>query len=179
MTLACGVVEDGQVILGGDSALSADSGDQTIGQPKVFEHAGLLFGSSGEMRTAQLLKHVFKVPSCGAQQDPEEYVIRDFARQFRAFLAEEAPELITPIDDDDELWSLLIALRGRLFRLCSHFTVRESQTGYDAIGSGSPFALGSFASTEGRPGRERVELALNAAERHVPSVRGPFRILKA
>jgi hypothetical protein len=178
MTLACGVVEAGQVILGGDSALSADGGDQTIGQPKVFEYAGLLFGSSGEMRTAQLLRHVFQLPACGAQQDPEEYVVRDFARQFRALLAQEAPELITPIDNEDELWSLLIAIKGRLFRLCSHFTVRESQTGYDAIGSGTPFALGSFASTEGRPGRERVELALNAAERHVPSVRGPFRILQ-
>jgi hypothetical protein len=178
VTVACGVVENGRVIVGGDSALSADTGDQTIGQPKVFAHAGMLFAGSGEMRTTQLLRYVFEVPACGVSQDPEEYIVRDLSRQFRTFLNSEAPDLIASIENDDEIWAMLIAVRGRLFRLCSHFTVREAQIAYDAIGSGTPFALGSFASTEGRPGRERVELALKAAERHVPSVRGPFNILE-
>jgi hypothetical protein len=178
MTMACGVVEAGHIVIGGDSALSTDGGDQTIGQPKVFEHAGMLFGCAGELRVAQLLKHVFDVPAIGEEQDPEQYIVRDFARQFRSLLSAEADGLVKSVDEDDEPWHLLIGVGGRLFTLCSHFTVRESATGYAAIGSGTPFALGSFASTEGRPSRERVQLALAAAERHVTTVMGPFTILE-
>jgi hypothetical protein len=177
VTVSCGVVEAGTVVPGGDSALSADGGDQTIGQPKVFELAGMLFGCAGEMRVVQLLKHVFEIPLRGEGQDPEQYVVRDFARELRAFLSVEAPELVGSSGSDDEPWSLLLAVGGKLSRICSHFTVRESQTGYDAIGSGTPFALGSLASTVGQPPRVRVETALKAAELHVPSVKGPFCIL--
>ena len=76
------------------------------------------------------------------------------------------------------MWQLLVATKGRVFRICSHLSVSESATGYDAIGSATPHALGSLASTEGRPPDERVGTALRAAERHHGGVAGPFTVLQ-
>jgi hypothetical protein len=171
-------VAGSQVVLGGDSALITESGDRSIGQPKVFERDGLLFGSSGEMRVGQLIRHVLDLPTPRPGQDAEEFVVRDLCTVLHAFLDREAAELLPKPDSEDELWSLLLVAGGRLFRLGSHFSVSESATGYDAIGGGSPLALGSLASTEDQPPRRRVELALLAAERHHGSVLAPFTILE-
>src|SRR5438552_1123406 len=109
MTIACGVADGVRVILGGDSALSTDSGDQSIGQPKVFERAGILFGCAGELRVAQLVRHVFDLPAL-MEEDPEIYVIRDFTRQLHEFLKVEAANLLPDIADEDEVWSLLLGV---------------------------------------------------------------------
>jgi hypothetical protein len=165
-------------LLGGDSALTTESGDRSIGQPKVFERDGLLFGVSGEIRVAQLMRHVLDLPAPRPGQDAEEFVVRDLCTALHAFLDREAVELLPKADTEDEIWSLLLVAGGRLFRLCSHFSLSESATGYDAIGGGAPLALGSLASTEDQPPRRRVELALRAAERHHGSVLAPFTILE-
>ncbi len=163
--------------MGGDSAVSGESGDRSLREPKVFERRGVLFGTSGELRTAQLIKHVYDVPAIADGQDVEQFVVRDLCGGLRAFLREHGKELL-PEPDDDEIWQLLVAGRGRVFRICSHFSASESTTGYDAIGSATPHALGSLASTEGRPARERVETALRAAERHQGGVAAPFTVLE-
>lgn len=164
--------------MGGDSAVSSEDGDRTLESPKVFERAGLLLGVSGEMRVAQLLQYVHDVPRVAGGQDPALFVVRDLCGGFRTFMRDNAEELI-PERDDDELWQLLVGVRGRLFRVCSHFSASESMTGYDAIGSATPHALGSLASTEGQPARTRVELALRASERHHGGVAAPFTVLEA
>jgi len=46
------VAEDELVVMGGDSAMTSEDGDQTQRSPKVFERNGLLFGVAGEMRLA-------------------------------------------------------------------------------------------------------------------------------
>ena len=148
--------------MGGDSATSNDEGDRRLRSPKVFEQGGLLVGVSGEMRVGQLIRHVYEVPVIRKGQDPEQFVVREFCGGLRAFLHEHADDLLPSQGDDDEMWQLLVGVEGRLFRICSHMTASETATGYDAIGSGAPQALGSLASTEGKPAQERVEVALQA-----------------
>ena len=177
MTCICAVAGSGTVVLGGDSALSSEDGDRTLRSPKVFQRHGMLFGASGEMRIAQLIQHVYDVPTPDEAADIERFVVRELCGGLRTFLREQAEELL-PSPDDDEMWELMVATRGRIFQVCSHLSVAESATGYDAIGSAMPQALGSLASTEGRPPRERVETALRAAERHHGGVAGPFTILE-
>lgn len=162
--------------MGGDSAMTNEDGDQSQRSPKVFERNGLLFGITGEMRVAQLIKYVYDVPAPADGQDGEEFLVREVCGGLRSFLREQASELLPELDDD-EMWFLLVGLSGRLFRVCSHLSVTESVSGYDAIGSGTPQALGSLASTEGRPAEERVNTALRAAERHQSGVAGPFTVL--
>lgn len=164
--------------MGGDSARTSADGDQTLRSPKIFERRGLLFGFSGEARIIQLLEHVYDFPVPAEGQNIDQFVIRDFCCGLRAFLLENASELLPSLDDDEEIWQLLVGVRGRVFRICSHLSCSESATGYEAIGSGSPLALGSLASTEGMTAEERVAKALSAAERHNQSVAGPFTVLR-
>jgi hypothetical protein len=164
--------------MGADSATSTEDGDRSIQRlAKVFTRNGMLFGCSGEMRVGQLIQHAYELPTPGAEHDPEQYVIRDLGLGLRAFLHEHAEELL-PGPEDDEMWSLLVGLRGRVFRLCSHLTASESATGYEAIGSGAPYAVGSLATTEDMTDpHRRVEMALRAAERHDGGTAPPFTII--
>jgi hypothetical protein len=177
MTCVCAVTDGSTVVMGGDSATSNDEGDRRLVSPKVFEQGGLLFGVSGELRVGQLVRHVYEVPAPREGQGPEEFVVRELCGGLRAFLREQADDLLPSQGDDEEVWQLLVGVQGRLFRICSHMTASETATGYDAIGSAAPQALGSLASTEGRPARERVEVALRAAERHHGAVASPFTVL--
>jgi hypothetical protein len=177
MTCICSVTDNGTVVMGGDSATSNDEGDRSLRSPKVFERRGLLFGISGELRVGQLIRHVYEVPAPEEGQDPEQFVVRDLCGGLRTFMKEHADDLLPSLDNEDEIWQLLVGVSGRVFRICSHMSASESATGYDAIGAGAPQALGSLASTEGRPPQERVDLALRAAERHHGSVAAPFTVL--
>lgn len=159
VTCICAVAEVDTVVMGGDCAASNEDGDRTLRSPKVFERRSILFGVSGEMRIGQLLQHVYDVPAINeGQDDLEQFIVRNLCCGLRGFLRKHAEELL-PSPDDDEIWNLLVATRGRIFRICSHFSASESATGYDAIGSATPHALGSLASTEGRPPKDRVETA--------------------
>ena len=128
------------------------------------------------MRISQLIRHVHDVAAISPGQDAEQFV-RDLCGALRMFLREHADELL-PSSEDDEMWHLLVGIEGRVFRICSHFSVSESSTGYDAIGSATPQALGSLASTEGKPAQDRVDAALRAAERHHRGVASPFTTLR-
>ena len=164
--------------MGGDSAVSSENGDRRLRSPKVFQRDGLLFGISGEMRVGQLIQHVFDLPTTPEEQDAEQFLVRELCGGLRVFLREHASDLLPSLDDDEEKWQLLVGVKGRLFRVCSHLSVTESATGYDAVGAATPLALGSLASTEGRSPQERVETALRASERHHGGVAGPFTVLQ-
>lgn len=176
MTCVCAVADGVTVVMGGDSAATNEDGDRTLRSAKVFERRAMLFGVSGELRIGQLLRHVYDVATPDRDQDLEHFIVQDLCCGLRTFLHEHAEELL-PSPDGEEMWSLLVATRGRIFRICSHLSASESTTGYDAIGSATPHALGSLASTEGRSAKERVEIALHAAERHHGGVAAPFTIL--
>lgn len=74
--------------------------------------------------------------------------------------------------------TMLVAVRGRLYGCDPDNTITRTSDGYDAIGSGEDFALGSLASTKGMDPEGRVRLALAAAAHHCASVAEPFTVVK-
>jgi hypothetical protein len=50
--------------------------------------------------------------------------------------------------------------------------------GYTAVGCGAQVAHGVLYATPSMPPRRRLQLALEAAQRHSAGVRGPFRYIK-
>jgi hypothetical protein len=163
--------------MGGDSASSNEGHIDIDVSPKVFKRGELIIGGSGIGRVGQLVQHVFEAPAPGPDQDVMDYLVRDFVRALGRFLKAEDEDLIGGDKDDFCQWYLLLGLRGRLFNICSHLEVGECAVGYDAIGSGANYALGSLATTEGQDPAARVGAALRAAERHDNGVAGPFAIL--
>jgi hypothetical protein len=61
----------------------------------------------------------------------------------------------------------------------SDFGVGELVHGYGSVGCGAAIACGSLATSEDFEvtAEERIELALEAAERHSAGVRGPMTII--
>ena len=72
----------------------------------------------------------------------------------------------------------IVVVRGRAYSCGSCFSFFRPSTGYTAIGSGEPFALGSLATTRELEidAESRVRLALESAERHNNGVLGPFTV---
>jgi len=70
---------------------------------------------------------------------------------------------------------ILVAVRGRLLHIQNNYQVIEYASNYTAIGSGRDFALGALYSTS-FSARNRVEMALEAAQEFDEGTRGPFII---
>ena len=91
------------------------------------------------------------------------------------------PKVIKLFDNKTEELEcpFLLAFKNRLFQVDSDFQLAESATGYDSVGSGAPFALGSLYSTDklGMKPEDRLYWALKSAETHGRGVGAPFHIL--
>lgn len=72
--------------------------------------------------------------------------------------------------------AMLVAYRSHLFAIYSDLQIHERGDDYDALGSGSWYALGSLYSTKGLAPLERVMRALNAAAYHNNTCGEPFSV---
>jgi ATP-dependent protease HslVU (ClpYQ) peptidase subunit len=175
MTCIVGLIDGGDVYLGGDSALS--TGNEIIAQrqPKVFRVGDFLIGCSGSARIKLLLSYAFNPPKRPFAKDLESYMATDFLNAMRKCFKDGG---LARKDSEVESYygSILIAHRGRLFHLGSNYSLFEAHCGYDAVGSGAEVAKGALYATRLLPPRERLLLALEAAATHVEGVRPPFTI---
>jgi hypothetical protein len=74
---------------------------------------------------------------------------------------------------------VLIGVAGNLYTMHGgDYQIAKAACGYDAIGSGGMIALGSLHSTPKKSPVARIQLALEAAQEYMASVRGPFVVEK-
>lgn len=73
----------------------------------------------------------------------------------------------------------ILGFEGRLFTFFSDMGFAEVTEKYTAVGSGSPYALGSLFTTEGTDmnSKERIELALESSQKFDAYVQGPYDIV--
>jgi hypothetical protein len=174
--------EDGTVYMGGDSAGIDSRLDLGIhAETKVWRSGPALFGACGSFRVAQLIRNKMHVPTYEPGDDVWPYLVGPFIDAMRESLAM-GGALAQWLEDANEsmFGSFVVAVGGRVFEMYEDFGVGELVHGYAAVGCGAPMAVGSLATTEHlRVGpKRRVELALEAAERHSGGVRGPMHIEK-
>lgn len=74
-------------------------------------------------------------------------------------------------------WTHRTATEPKCFRKGDFYQVFESATGYDSCGTGEDAALGAMYATPKMSPRDRVKVALRAAEAFNAGVRGPFHIV--
>ncbi len=171
--IAACVDEKGTIWMGGDSALTADSGILAIRTGRKVWHKGaFLMGCSGSMRTLQLLQHAFVPPLYDPSKSIETYLITSFLRATRRCLKEAG-------EDEKKLEEkMLVGLQGRLFQIEQDYQIGEAFCLYDAIGSGAKVAKGALFVTADLAPDERIRKALAAAEAHIHTVRAPFYVEK-
>jgi hypothetical protein len=85
---------------------------------------------------------------------------------------------VDPSSEEDSS-EMLVGIGGKVFEFCNDWHFGEDINDFNAVGSGTSFALGSLYSTRRlRNPNARIQLALESAERFSPSVKGPFTILE-
>jgi ATP-dependent protease HslVU (ClpYQ) peptidase subunit len=174
MTCIVGVAKDGKVYLGGDSA-GVSGLDITIRKDKkVFTNGEFVMGFTSSFRMGQILQYEFKPPEV-TKDDMMEFMVCDFVPAIRQCFKEHG---YSKIESNREVGgTFLVGVRGRLFAIQGDFQVAESVYGYQAVGCGEAYALGSLhATTEVKPD-DRLKVALLAAEEFSGGVRQPFNFV--
>ena len=181
MTCIAGLVEDGKVYIGGDSAGVGGYDLSIQADGKVFENAGFVMGFTTSFRMGQLLRYSFVPPKRHPDTDFYKYMVTDFIDEVRrCFKAGGYAER----KDEVELGgNYLVGHNGRLFQIVSDYQVGERSCGFDAVGCGESYALGCMHQIQkkdnayGSVPQDKIEAALECAEQFSAGVRGPFKVV--
>ncbi|MFI6274307.1 hypothetical protein [Streptomyces sp. NPDC050988] len=184
MTAIVGLVHQGTVHLGGDSAGISGWSLTVRADAKVFTVGPYVLGFTSSFRMGQLLRYSFTPPKPLGQgveetKDVPRFMATHFVDAVRETL--KAGGWLKKDSEREDGGTFLVGAAGRLFEVHDDFQVAESADGYAAVGCGYEIALGALHATarSRMAPQKRVRLALEAAERLSAGVRGPFTILEA
>jgi len=174
MTAIAGLVQDGRVWMGGDSAGVAGYGLQVRADPKVFHLGDMLIGYTTSFRMAQIIRFHVTPTTPKEGQDAFEYMIQEFVPSVRE--AMKAHGYLKTESGRETGGTFLLGWRGKLYAIEEDFQVAENACSYAACGCGRDLVLGSLHTTEQfeLDGRTRIRMALETAEMFSAGVRGPF-----
>ncbi len=174
MTCIVGLVHEGSVYMGGDSAGVAGMSLTVVTTPKVFKKDSFVIGYTSSFRMGDLLQYKFTPPLHDPKLDPRAYMATAFVDAVRQCFKDGG--YAKKENEVESGGQFLVGYRGRLFVIDSDYQVNEAAAGYDAVGCGAQIACGALYATRDCEPEERLRIALGAAEQHSAGVRGPFRI---
>ena len=175
MTCIVGLIHEGEVYIGGDSQGTAGHSMLLRADKKVFTSGGFVIGSTWSYRMAQLLQYKFSAPRYHESDDVYKYMVVDFIDAIRQCFKDGG---FARKEKEEEVGGqFLVGFKGRLFCIDSDYQVGEAMDKYMAIGSGFDLALGAMHATEGQPPVQRIQTALEAAEKFNTTVQAPFFVM--
>ncbi|TJW14425.1 MAG: hypothetical protein E5W82_10640 [Mesorhizobium sp.] len=159
MTCIVGLVDNGKVYIGGDSAAITGDSIEIRANRKVFRNGPYVIGFTGSYRVGQMLEYA-SLPKLTCK-DVMAHLVLNVVDKLKEISGKDIDEL-------------LIGHGGRLFKVSSDYSVAEYAS-YAAAGVGGQYALGNFHGGVGAP-ELRVQAALEAAQTHCAGVRAPFHV---
>lgn len=170
--------------IGGDS-LGSNGYSKTLGaQAKVFRHdifKNILMGSTTTFRHIDLLKYsegLFdEIDLYKKTELDHKYMVTKFIPNLKKIFKEGfSSEKIEDIGAN-----FILCASNKLFEIQSDYSVLEPLSGFCSVGCGEQFAMGSLSTTKNMdlPAKERLILALEAAEQFSCGVQRPFTILNS
>lgn len=175
MTCIVGVIDKKNVYIGGDSAAVHEE-ELTYNireDEKVFKKGDFIFGFSASFRMGQILRFKLKIPKQPVKMGDFEFMVTLFVDAVRSAFEESD---FTEFKEQD--CAFLVGYKGRLYEIQSDYQIGIPKEGYASVGCGSQIASGALCATTGKPGMERVKIALSAASKHSMGVKPPFKIIK-
>jgi hypothetical protein len=172
MTCITGLVHNGTVYIGGDSAGVGGWSLTVRADSKVFRNGDFLFGFTSSFRMGDILRYSFSPPHRHSDEDIDRYMRTTFIDAVRACLRDKG--YARNSSGEETGGQFLVGYAGRLFNVDVDFQVGEALDGFEAVGCGGDIAKGALFATLSSPPRERILLALQASERFNSGVRGPF-----
>lgn len=166
MTCIAGIVHNGKVYMGCDSA-GTNGGELDLRRrPKIHRFPNFIVGAAGSGLIHQVLDTV-KLPVLTVGTDIYPWICSSLLSALKRATANW---------HEEETFEALIGVQGQLFHLWGASQVVESAANFDACGSGAQIARGALfvAERHWQEPKMCLELALEAAERFSTGVRGPF-----
>ena len=177
MTCIVGLVDKGNVYIGGDSAGVAGLSISIRNDEKVFVNGPFIMGFTTSFRMGQLLRYKFDPPKQTVGKDDMKYMVTDFVDSVRGCFASNG---FGDLADrtNHEGGTFLVGYHNQLYKIESDFQIAVSSTNYDAVGCGASIALGALHATKGKKPEDRLKMALEAASTFSAGVAPPFLVLK-
>lgn len=172
MTCIVGLVEKGNVYIGGDSAGVSGLSITVRADEKVFHNGPFIMGFTSSFRMGQLLRYKFSPPKQTIEQEDVKYMVTDFIDAAIKCFTENG------YGNKSNGGTFLVGYNSRLYHIDSDFQVGLQCKPYSAVGCGSDLALGSMYATEGMDPEKRIILALEAAAQFSGGVVAPFHLVK-
>ena len=174
MTCIVGLINDGKVFIGGDSAGVHGLHVRTRADRKIFKNGRFVFGFTSSFRMGQILQFSFVPPKHHADTDVFKFMVTDFVNAVRKVLQSGGYALKDK--ERESGGTFLVGYESRLFTVCDDYQVAEVSLPYAACGCGEQYAIGALFATSKITPRRRIKIALEAAEENSGGVRGPFHI---
>lgn len=177
MTAIAGVIEDGKVYIGGDSAGVGGYCLETRSDPKVFKNGEFAMGYTTSFRMGQILQFHLLPPVPLEDQDLLAFMVTRFIPAVRAVLKEHG---FQSTDKGEEIGgTFLVGYRGELFGIDSDYQVGRVRQPFHAVGCGHDLVKGSLHATQAfdLSPKERIKMALEAASEFSAGVVGPYEIV--
>ena len=175
MTCIVGIVHEGRVWIGGDSAGVAGHSLTRRRDEKVFVNGDFIMGFTNSFRMGQILAYTFTPPRFHPDEDVYAFMVTDFINSVRDCFKQGG--YAEKYNEAERGGTFLVGFHGRLFYIDSDYQVGESLAGFDACGSGADIALGALYANRRDTPKERILTALNAAETYNTCVCAPYRVL--
>jgi ATP-dependent protease HslVU (ClpYQ) peptidase subunit len=174
MTCIVGLVHDGDVYIGGDSAGVAGLSLSIRADEKVFGNGPFIMGFTTSFRMGQLLRYKFAPPAQTVHQDDMEYMVTSFVDACRQCFSGNG------FGDKEATvgGNFLVGYKGKLYNIEGDYQVGVPRATFDAVGCGTDLALGAMFATEGLGPEDRINAALAAASTFSAGVAPPFTILR-
>jgi ATP-dependent protease HslVU (ClpYQ) peptidase subunit len=177
MTCVVALKHNGAIYMGADSAGVGGLSLVVRQDPKIYRVGPVLFGFTTSFRMGQLLGHSFTMPERNREIPLARFMVTTFVDAVRNCL--KTGGYAKKENERESAGTFLVAIEGRLFNIADDYQVGEADFPYDAVGCGCDLALGSLYTTaQIAPAinpRERLRLALRAAQQFSAGVREPFR----
>lgn len=182
MTCIVGIEKDGKVYIGGDSA-SVDGGNLNVDivtTPKIFIRDEYIMGYTTSWRMGQILNFCGSLPTPPAESetvnDLDKFMVTTFIPKVQKIFEQEN---FIPQHSDVKHGggSFLVGTRGRLYTVHGDWQCIHQSRGWDAVGCGGSFALGSLYATRSCQHWEisiRINEALACAAYYSGGVKPPF-----
>jgi len=176
MTCIVGLVEDGKVWIGGDSAGVSGLDLRVRADEKVFVRSNMIFGFTGSFRLGQILRFTFNPPDQSVGCDDYAYLCGPFIDALIRHLKDKGFARIK--DGEVEGGTFLLGYKGSLYCIYDDFQVAKSVDNFHAVGCGDDYALGALEvlmtkESDVSPSN-KLKIALKVAEKFSAGVRRPF-----
>lgn len=169
MTVIVGVTNEEGTFLGCDTTCFHGHEKTQLADGKIKKLApDFLLGGAGQLNILQAIFESFHFPNRGFIKDNQKFLVKIFVPALVKFLNQKGLADVNGSNITIHGYSLfLVAISTDLFRISTDGCVIRADEGYDAVGCGAPYALGSLYTTRGvQSGHKRVKAAIKSASAH-------------